>query len=85
MSYGLTQIAIEENGHEPSPLILKRQLTNARQHGVNTLLLQQSMRGSNISVICKDAGVNIVEINPLNYHWFEEIKRITNAICQKQE
>ena len=85
MSYGLTQIAIEENGHEPSPLILKRQLTNARQHGVNTLLLQQSMRGSNISVICKDAGVNMVEINPLNYHWFEEIKRITNAICQKQE
>lgn len=73
--YGLQQIAIEENGKEPSPTYLKHLIDEARAK-VNVIFIQPEFDKRNAETIAAQTGAKIIPINPLNYHWEEEMLRI---------
>lgn len=80
--YGLTQIAIEHEGKEPSAKHLSKLIEQAHRLGIKNIFYQSEFPASSVEIICKDTGANAVEINPLEENIFENIINITTKITE---
>lgn len=80
--YGLRQLALEENGREPSARTIRNLIDEARAHGANIFFVQKEFSDRNALSVSQETGVRVVEINPLSYEWMKEMNRITNEICK---
>ena len=74
--YGLKQIALEEESHEPSAAGLQRVTDAARAQGVSTFFVQREFANANIKAVLHELNCKQVVINPLGYHWDKEMKHI---------
>lgn len=79
--FGLTQYSIEEDGKEPSPSSLKRLIEDARKAQVKVVFVQMEFDRKHAEQIAKEANVRVVTINPLDYKWDEQMKRIATALA----
>lgn len=79
-AYGLEQIAIEDDGKEPSAKHLAEIIDKAKAMGVKCLLYQTQYPRSTVEIIAKDMGVECQEINPLEENVVENIIAITRII-----
>ena len=71
--YGLTQLCLEEGGKEPSPAHLQTLIRTCREQGVRTVFVQREFDSRNAELVARELGARLVTINPLNYHWDEEL------------
>lgn len=71
--YGLTQLCLEEGGKEPSPAHLQTLIRTCRERGVRTVFVQKEFDSRNAELVAKETGARLASINPLNYHWDEEL------------
>ena len=78
--YGLKQISIGEGGKEPSPAQLKHLIETCRNDNVNIIFVQQEFDQHNAQLIADELGIRIVPINPLSYHWQEEMMGIAKSL-----
>lgn len=78
--YGLNQLSIENNGKEPSASYMKEAIDLAKAQEVKIVFIQKEFDKKNVEVFAKETGCKIVEINPLNYNWSEEINRLVNIL-----
>ena len=78
--YNLKQISIEENGKEPSPAQLKKLIETCRKENAHVVFVQEEFDKRNAQLIADELGVNVITINPLNYDWAEEMKRVAKAL-----
>ena len=74
--YGLTQIAIETGGKEPSPPSIARLIKEAETEGIRVIFVQKGFSKDSAKVIAKQIHGRVVEIDPLEYDWLENIKNI---------
>lgn len=81
--YGLTQLCIEEMGKESSALAMKNIIDEARNRQVKVVFVQREFNSRQVETFAHELGLEIVTINPLNYHWEEEIVKIAYAIAQQ--
>lgn len=81
--YGLRQIAIEENGREPSAASLRTQIDRAVKNGTRLMFVQKGFANRNTETVRRSTGVRVVEINPLSYEWKKELMRITDELCRQ--
>lgn len=81
--YGLTQIAMENEGKEVPASVLKSGIDKARENNVRVMFFQKEFDNRQIQTISNQLGVELVEINPMSYDWALEIKKIANAITAK--
>lgn len=82
--YGLTQIAIEEAGKEPSPAHLKELIDLCKNEKVRIIFIQPEFDKSNAQVIANETKTRIVSIDPLNYDWQEEMLNIAKELANPQ-
>lgn len=82
--YRLKQIAIEQDGREPSAASLKSLIEEARRSGTRILFVQKEFSNRNTGTVAGSTGAEVVEINPLSYEWGEELLRIADAICRQE-
>ena len=80
--YGLTQVAVEHEGKEPSAKHLAKIIEQARAEGVKHVFYQSEFPASSVEVICKDIGATAVEINPLDEDVFTNIRNIVTLITE---
>lgn len=78
--YHLRQIPIEEEGREPSVSQLMNTVKVARQSNVKCLFLQKEFDNRNTRVVAKETGVEVIKIDPLNYHWEDEMLRTAKKL-----
>ena len=78
--YKLNQISIEEAGKEPSPSHLQNLIKTCKQNGTRIVFVQKEFDMHNAKMIAKEIGVDVVPINPLNYHWKDEMIQIAKAL-----
>ena len=78
--YGLQQLAIEEDGKEPSARHLARLIEQARQHGVRHIFYQSQFPATTVEVIAGDVGAEAVQFDPLREDLLENITEITRLI-----
>lgn len=71
--YGLTQLCLEEGGKEPSPAHLQTLIRTCREQGVRTVFVQREFDSRNAELVARELNARLVTINPLNYHWDEEL------------
>ena len=79
-AYGLEQIVIEEHGKEPSVAHVKEVIDMARNHKACKVLIQSEFDKSHATAIAKEIGCDIVQINPLNYDWQQEMLQIAEKL-----
>lgn len=80
--YGLTQIAIETDGKEPSAARMKELNELCKAHHVKVIFIQPEFDRRNAEAIAKQTGARIVSINPLSYQWEEELIATARALTQ---
>ena len=79
-AYALEQIAIEDDGKEPSAKHIAEIIDVAREKGVKSLLYQVQYPRSVVDVIARDMGVEPQEFDPLKENVVESITEITRLI-----
>ena len=78
--YRLTQIPIEEEGREPSANQLQSIIRLAKQQKIKTLYIQKQFNNRNTEIISKDLNLRSTAIDPLNYHWNQQMITIAKAL-----
>jgi zinc transport system substrate-binding protein len=82
--YFLNQISIEEEGKTPSPAHMKELVETCRRENVKVIFVQPEFDKRNAEVIAKETGLKIIDINPLNYDWREEMLRVATALSNNR-
>lgn len=78
--YGLTQLALEKGGKEPTAAQMKMLIQQCRARRVHCIFVQQEFTEHNAEIVAKETGARIVGINPLNYRWDEEMIHIAKEL-----
>ncbi len=84
-AYGIRQIAIEEEGKEPSARRLSRLIREAKAEGITTVLYQKQFPESVVDVVAKDIGAAAVEFDPLDEELLANIDHITGLIAGERK
>lgn len=79
-AYGIRQIAIEEDGKEPSPKRLSRLIEQARAEGIRTVLYQIQFPASSVEILARDIGARPTAFDPLEENVIDNIRHITGLI-----
>jgi len=77
--YGLTQLAIEAHGKEPSPGELGRVIEAARQAAVSTVFVQPQTSSRNAETIARQIGAEVVRLDPLAEDWTRNLLEAARA------
>lgn len=78
--YGLQQMAIEDDGKEPSARALARLIEQARHDGVRRIFYQSQFPASAVEVIARDIEAQSVVIDPLKEDVIANIDSLTDLI-----
>jgi zinc transport system substrate-binding protein len=78
--YGLIQIAVENEGKEPTPSTLKELIDNARSQNIKVIFVQREYDTKNARAIASESGAVIESIDPLSENWPEAMMEIIKAI-----
>ncbi len=82
-SYGIDQVAIEDDGKEPSAKSLAKIIERGRKEGINKILYQSQFPASSVEVIVKDLGAESVVFDPLAEDVIDNIKGLTEIIVSR--
>lgn len=81
--YGLEQLAIEQEGKEPSARHLARLIEQARVQGIPCILYQRQYPRSSVEALARDMDAEAVEFDPLDEDICGMIRQITHQITSK--
>lgn len=81
--YGLQQIAIEDEGKEPSARHLARLIEQARAQKIRNIFYQSQFPASTVEIIAHDIGATAVRIDPLREDAIANIEEITCLITAR--
>ena len=78
--YGLTQLSIEFDGKVPSPRHLQTVIETAKSENIRFIIIQKEFDQKNAEIIAKETGSKIVQIDPLDYNWPQQIISIAEKL-----
>lgn len=82
-AYGLEQIAIEDEGKEPSAKRLSRIIDKARDERIERIFYQVQFPVSAVETISRDIGGQSIGIDPMREDVFDNILEITDLITSQ--
>ena len=77
--YGLTQIAIEKEGKEPSLRHIKRVIDYAKEKNIKTIFVAPQFSQKAATQIAKQVGAKVVTINPLAQEWETNLLKVAKS------
>ncbi|MGE4424564.1 MAG: metal ABC transporter solute-binding protein, Zn/Mn family [Pseudodesulfovibrio sp.] len=80
--YGLTQVAIEAGGSEPSPRHLAEIIEHGREMGVTVVFVQPQFSRRSADVIASDLKASVVPLDPLAENWKDNLLHAAAAFDQ---
>lgn len=78
--YNLTQIAIEQEGKEPSPAYMKELIDLARQKKINTIFISSQFNKQSAVTIAEQINAKVEEFNPSSPDWSKNMGSIARKI-----
>jgi zinc transport system substrate-binding protein len=78
--YGLKQIAVENEGKEPTPSSLKKLIDIGKAENLRVIFVQREYDTKNARAIAAETGAVLETIDPLSENWPESEQQIINAI-----
>ncbi len=83
-AYGLTQIAIEQEGKAPGARSLNRLISQAKKQGVHVIFAQKQFTTRYAATIAKAIEGTVVTIDPLSPDYFSNLQHVADAIVEAQ-
>ncbi|MCW0481692.1 metal ABC transporter solute-binding protein, Zn/Mn family [Gaoshiqia sediminis] len=80
--YGLEQIALEVDGKEPSPSHLRSLVELAKAENIRVIFIQKESNADNTRQLAREIGGEVVQVDPLNEAWDQQLREIANKITQ---
>jgi len=80
--FGLTQVPIEQLGHEPGPKALAALITEARKDGVKVIFVQPQMSASQAQTLAASIGGTVAPLDPLAGDWADNLMAAAKALRQ---
>ena len=80
--YNLEQVAIENEGKEPSAKRIAEIIDRARRDGIKRVFYQSEFPASSVAIVAEDIGAEAVEINPLGENIFDNIREMVTLITE---
>ncbi len=78
--YNLEQHPMELEGKEPSSAHMKKLIDTGIEKDIKIIFLQMQFDQKNAEVLAKESGAEIVQINPLDIEWYEQMVFITQKL-----
>lgn len=78
--YGLEQLSIEFEGKVPSPKHLQTIIDAAKTGNIKYVLIQKEFDKENAEIISKETGCKIIQIDPLDYNWPDQMIAIAGKL-----
>jgi zinc transport system substrate-binding protein len=83
--YGLTEIAVENEGKEPTPSSLKELIDIGKAKNIKTIFVQREYDTKNALAIAAETGAVLETIDPLNENWATSVQQIIVALNKSFE
>lgn len=80
--YSLNQIAIEQEGKEPSAAHIRSIVDSARLCGARTVIMQGGVSVRSAFAVAGEIGANVVFIDPLAYDWHSQMLHIATVLSE---
>jgi zinc transport system substrate-binding protein len=78
--YGLQQVAIQDQGKEPTPRQMRQLLQYARENRVSTIFVQPQESRQHAEIIARSIGAKIVDLDPMAAEWFDNMQGMGEKI-----
>ena len=78
--YSLEQFSLEVEGKTPSPAHLKEMTDQALQHQISKILIQSQFDRKNAEVLARETGSEIIQFDPLDLQWGEQMRYIAEQL-----
>ena len=78
--YGLEQLSLEREGKTPSPSHLKEMTDLARINDISKILIQSQFDSENAKILARETGSAIIQFDPLNLQWSEQMYYIAEQL-----
>lgn len=79
--YGINQIAIEQEGKEPTPRQLTTLVEQARKNNIRNIFIQPQYSIDKVKPLAEECDADIIITDPLAKDILAEIERVTDIIC----
>ena len=80
--YGLTQLAVEEEGKPLSAAHIRRTVDLAKAKGIRAILVQRGFDAKGARAIARDIGGTVLETDPLERDWLSGMRQVTALLGQ---
>lgn len=81
--YGLTQIAIEAGGKEPSPKAIVQYIDLAKKNNIKVIFVQEQVSVSGAKAIAEGIGGEVYVIDPLAKNYAENMEHVGQILAEK--
>jgi zinc transport system substrate-binding protein len=81
-AYGLQQVAIEQQGHEPGPERIAALIEAARRDSVRSIFVEPQFSRQSAELVAAEIGVRVVALDPLAADWSDNLIRVAHAIAE---
>jgi zinc transport system substrate-binding protein len=78
--YGLDEIAVENDGKEPSPSRLRELIDLAKDDNLKIIMVQREYDTRNARAIADETGSKVVVIDPLSDDWYSSVTGIIKIL-----
>jgi len=78
--YQLKQYAIEEYGKQPSVQSMQRIIEQAKQQNIRAIFIQKGFSKQSAEAIAQEIDAQVVEINPLEENWLDNLQRVATIL-----
>ena len=78
--YGLEQIALEEDGKEPSLNYMRELIEKAKAENIRVVFIQKEFDAENARQLAKEIDGEAIQIDPLNEQWDQQLREIANKL-----
>lgn len=80
--YGLAEIAVENDGKEPSPSRLRELIDLARENNLKVIMVQREYDTRNAKAIADETGGRVIVIDPLSEDWYASTTEIIRILSE---
>lgn len=80
-AFGLEQVALETDGHEPGPRALARARNRLRSGGARVILVQNDAEARLCSSVASECSLRVVRVSPLSDDPLSAIREIAAAVA----
>lgn len=78
--YGLTQIPLQSDGKEASPLQLRQRMEEIRDSGTKVFIIEKEHANPSDKEIAQQLGLKTVEVSLTSPSWLEDLMKIADEI-----